>query len=152
MGHFTSKHHFGFEAAAWYWHFVGATVRLYQMNKVTSDWVTRRLSLPSLKKNRGGTTACSKSPVAKILGNSRAILALACSCEPETGVVPCRPTLYKVPERRGTSTMPKFTIYFWHYLNSRKSSLKGMLLLHMRSDMIPVNLSVTSIQIGAEAS
>lgn len=26
--HFTKKHHFGFEAAAWYWHFVGATVRL----------------------------------------------------------------------------------------------------------------------------
>ena len=22
MGHFTQKHHFGFEAAAWYWHFV----------------------------------------------------------------------------------------------------------------------------------
>ena len=22
MGHFTAKHHFGFEAAAWYWHFV----------------------------------------------------------------------------------------------------------------------------------
>ena len=22
LGHFTSKHHFGFEAAAWYWHFV----------------------------------------------------------------------------------------------------------------------------------
>lgn len=28
--HFTKKHHFGFEAAAWYWHFVGATV---QVNK-----------------------------------------------------------------------------------------------------------------------
>ena len=22
LGHFTAKHHFGFEAAAWYWHFV----------------------------------------------------------------------------------------------------------------------------------
>ncbi|MGH8214895.1 MAG: cytochrome c oxidase subunit 3, partial [Rhodanobacteraceae bacterium] len=21
-GHFTQRHHFGFEAAAWYWHFV----------------------------------------------------------------------------------------------------------------------------------
>ena len=27
--HFTWQHHFGFEAAVWYWHFVGATVRLY---------------------------------------------------------------------------------------------------------------------------
>lgn len=27
--HFTREHHFGFEAAAWYWHFVGATVHLY---------------------------------------------------------------------------------------------------------------------------
>jgi len=26
--HFTSTHHFGFESAAWYWHFVGATARL----------------------------------------------------------------------------------------------------------------------------
>jgi len=22
LGHFTKEHHFGFEAAAWYWHFV----------------------------------------------------------------------------------------------------------------------------------
>lgn len=29
--HFTKKHHFGFEAAAWYWHFVGATVRVYKV-------------------------------------------------------------------------------------------------------------------------
>ena len=56
MGHFTTLH-FGFEAAAWYWHFVGATVRLYQMNKVTSDWVTRRLGLP-WHQNCQGTTAC----------------------------------------------------------------------------------------------
>jgi heme/copper-type cytochrome/quinol oxidase subunit 3 len=28
--HFTRAHHFGFEAAAWYWHFVGATVRVYR--------------------------------------------------------------------------------------------------------------------------
>jgi heme/copper-type cytochrome/quinol oxidase subunit 3 len=26
--HFTTCHHFGFEAAAWYWHFVGASVRI----------------------------------------------------------------------------------------------------------------------------
>ena len=26
--HFTNKHHFGFESAIWYWHFVGATARL----------------------------------------------------------------------------------------------------------------------------
>ena len=31
---FTREHHFGFEAAAWYWHFVGATVRLYRLTKV----------------------------------------------------------------------------------------------------------------------
>lgn len=28
LHHFTQEQHFGFEAAAWYWHFVGATVRL----------------------------------------------------------------------------------------------------------------------------
>ena len=27
-GHFTKDHHFGFEAAAWYWHF-GDVVRLF---------------------------------------------------------------------------------------------------------------------------
>jgi cytochrome c oxidase subunit 3 len=28
LNHFTDKHHFGFESAIWYWHFVGATARL----------------------------------------------------------------------------------------------------------------------------
>ena len=28
FNHFTSTHHFGFESAAWYWHFVGATAQL----------------------------------------------------------------------------------------------------------------------------
>ena len=28
LNHFTNKHHFGFESAIWYWHFVGATARL----------------------------------------------------------------------------------------------------------------------------
>ena len=28
MNHYTNTHHFGFESAAWYWHFVGATARL----------------------------------------------------------------------------------------------------------------------------
>lgn len=29
LNHFTNKRHFGFEAAIWYWHFVGATARLF---------------------------------------------------------------------------------------------------------------------------
>ena len=29
FNHFTDKHHFGFESAIWYWHFVGATVKLF---------------------------------------------------------------------------------------------------------------------------
>lgn len=29
FNHFTNSHHFGFEAGAWYWHFVGATERIY---------------------------------------------------------------------------------------------------------------------------
>lgn len=28
FNHFTNNHHFGFESAIWYWHFVGATARL----------------------------------------------------------------------------------------------------------------------------
>jgi len=28
FNHITNSHHFGFEAGAWYWHFVGATVQL----------------------------------------------------------------------------------------------------------------------------
>ena len=28
LNHYTNKHHFGFEAAIWYWHMVGATARL----------------------------------------------------------------------------------------------------------------------------
>jgi len=28
LNHFTNTHHFGFESAIWYWHFVGATARL----------------------------------------------------------------------------------------------------------------------------
>lgn len=28
FNHFTTTHHFGFEAAAWYWHFVGASVQI----------------------------------------------------------------------------------------------------------------------------
>jgi len=43
--HFTCQHHFGFEAAAWYWHFVEATVQLYQINEIISCWVIQRLSL-----------------------------------------------------------------------------------------------------------
>jgi len=29
FNHITNSHHFGFEAGAWYWHFVGATARLH---------------------------------------------------------------------------------------------------------------------------
>lgn len=32
--HFTKEHHFGFEAGAWYWHFVGATARIYLRSMV----------------------------------------------------------------------------------------------------------------------
>ena len=28
LGHFTKDHHFGFEAAAWYWHFVDVVMGL----------------------------------------------------------------------------------------------------------------------------
>lgn len=35
FNHFTNKHHFGFESAIWYWHFVGATARLLFLTILT---------------------------------------------------------------------------------------------------------------------
>lgn len=35
LNHFTNHHHFGFESAIWYWHFVGATARLLFLTAFT---------------------------------------------------------------------------------------------------------------------
>ena len=35
FNHITNSHHFGFEAGAWYWHFVGATVQLNYIENIS---------------------------------------------------------------------------------------------------------------------
>ena len=70
-GHFTPKQHFGFEAAAWYWHFVDVvwlflfTVHLRVGRRHAAGALTpacRRGCQPPLRQNAGRNRAASRAP------------------------------------------------------------------------------------------
>ena len=45
LNHFTVQHHFGFEAAAFYWHFVDGMVFTARLNRFFHMFVSRKITI-----------------------------------------------------------------------------------------------------------